>query len=325
MPKQSNRPHIGVDLGGTNIQAGVVDSTGKILARNKTKTKAEEGAAAVLARINDVARGAAKDAGVKWSAIHALGIGAPGAVDIHTGKVLVAVNLRWTNYPLARELGKLVKMPVVVDNDVNVATWGAHQAGAGKGFRDLLGVWVGTGIGGGLILNDALFHGFSLSAGEIGHTIVHADAPRGRRTLENVASRTSMVALLTQLIAAHHPSKITEITGGDLTAIRSKVLAKAFAQRDPLTVEVVTQAARYVGIAIANAVTLLSLPCVVVGGGVTDSLRQPWIKLVRESFEEHVFPTQLKSCKVVGSILGDDAAVIGAALLARERLAQIKI
>jgi glucokinase len=184
----------------------------------------------------------------------------------------------------------------------------------------MLGVWIGTGIGGGWILGGRLYRGYYQTAGEIGHTVLHADAPLGRRTFENIASRTAIVNTLTQLINANHSSKIPRIAGDDMSAIRSKVIAKAYGMGDRLTKEVVGQAARDVGVAIANCVTLMSLPSVVVGGGFTEAIGPRWVDLVRKSFEMNVFPPQLATCKILMSKLGDDAGIIGSALLCAEVL-----
>jgi glucokinase len=316
---KSRKLFIGVDLGGTNIQAGVLDGDDRLLSQKKSKTKPEDGAEAVIGRIAAAVQEAVKDAGAAARDIGGLGIGAPGAVDVERGLVVTAVNLRWNNYNLAKHLGRATGLPVTIDNDVNVATWGEYVMG-GAEYPDLLGVWVGTGIGGGLVLGGRLYYGYHQSAGEIGHTVLHADAPLGRRTLENTASRTAITQLLTQLIQSNHDSRISQLVDGDLSKVRSKVIAKALEDGDPLTKEVVRQAARYVGTAIANSVTLLSLPWVVVGGGFTTALGKPWVGWVKEAFEEHVFPCKIKSCRLTASQLGDDAGMIGAALLARARV-----
>lgn len=315
---KANRLFVGIDLGGTNIQGGIVTPAGQVIARDSVKTKSEQGADAVIGRIVKLVETLADHAKAPMKDIGGVGIGAPGTVDPAKGVVRVAVNLRWTNFPLAATLRARLKKPVVVDNDVNVGAWGEHRAGAGKGFDDMLAVFVGTGIGGGIVLGGKLYRGHYYTAGEIGHTIIRADAGRGRRTLENLASRTAIVNLLTQLIASNHESVLTELTEGDSTRIRSKVLAQAMRRKDPLTREVVSEAARLTGIAIANAVTLLSLPAVVVGGGVTEALKKPFVDMVRASFEQHVFPPDLRKCKILQSSLGDDAGVIGAALLAAQ-------
>lgn len=309
--------YIGIDLGGTNIQGGIVTPAGKVVARLSIKTKAEGGTEAVVGRIVKVVQDLRAEAKLGPKDLRAVGVGAPGPVD-EKGTVLTAVNLRWDRYPLGTVLRRRLKVPVRVDNDVNVGTWGEHIAGAGKGRGDLFGIFVGTGIGGGFVLGGRLYRGASFTAGEIGHTILLGDAPLGRRTLENVASRTAVVNQLKAMIAASHPSALLDLAGGDPNAIRSKVLAGAMRKKDALTLEVIGQAARYVGQAIANTITLLGLPCVVVGGGVTEALGKPWMDLVRASVQRHAFPPALRDCRVLQSALGDDAGVVGAAMLARE-------
>lgn len=315
------RPFVGIDLGGTNIQVGVLGKNHKLLATARSKTKAEEGSESVVKRIARTVRDALDEAGVKTDEVGGVGIGAPGVVDIRKGVVLTAVNLRWNDFPLAKLLSReLDKLPVTLDNDVNVGTWGEYKAGAAQGYDDVLGVFVGTGIGGGLVLGGKLYHGHFLTAGEIGHTVLIADGQRGRRTLENLASRTAITSLIVQLIQSNHASKVSQIAGGDLANVRSKVLAEALSKDDKLTIEVIQKAAHYVGVAIANLVTVMSLPCVVLGGGVTEALDKRWLEWVRRSFEATVFPPELARCRILSGKLGDDAGCIGAALLARERL-----
>lgn len=320
MAKADDKLFVGVDLGGTNIAAGACDAKNKLLAREKKKTKAEDGGDAVIERIVKTIEEALEKANLKMADIGGVGIGAPGAVDIKKGAVINAVNLRWKDFPLASALKEKLNVPVTLDNDVNVGTWGEHVAGAAKGFDNVLGVFVGTGIGGGLILGGELYHGHYFTAGEIGHTILFSDAPRGLRTLENRASRTAVVNLLKQLILSNHESVIPKLVDGDLDDIRSGILAKALKDDDGLTIEVLKQTARYVGIAIANTITMLSLPCAVVGGGAMEALGEPYLKWIRQAFEEHVFPERLRSAKIIQSSLGDDAGIIGAAALARQRL-----
>ena len=314
-------PYLGIDLGGTNIQAGVVID-GKVVARDDTKTKSAEGAEAVVKRIVKLCEQIVEKADLKKGDIAGLGIGAPGAVNHHTGTVIKAVNLGWEDYPLAKVLGEQVKWPVTVDNDVNVAAWGEYRAGAAKKLKDvdsMLAVWCGTGIGGGLVLNDKLFHGARFTAGEIGHTVIRSGSGRGRRTVEDLAGRKNQVALLTQLIGTGHPSALNDIVDGDFSRIRSKALAAALSQNDPLTTEMLKQAATTVGHAIASTVTLLSLPAVVLGGGVTDALGESWSRWITDAFHDAVFPEVLRDTEVLIGELGDDAGVVGSALLAKER------
>ncbi|MCC5829694.1 MAG: ROK family protein [Phycisphaeraceae bacterium] len=312
--------YVGVDLGGTNIQTGVVDSDGRVLSRDKRKTKAELDGDAIVGRVVDSVNEAMHLAEVNSKAVTAIGVGAPGAIDERTGVVLRAPNLRWTNYPLAAKLRSALDHPVVVDNDVNVGAWGEYLVGAGRKLkvRDMMAVFVGTGVGGGLILDGRVYRGGRGTAGEIGHVILFPGMPEGRRTVENFASRTAMANLLRELIQAGRKSQLPELTGGDLAQIRSKVLKQAVGAGDALTIQTLKFVAGYLGIAIANTVTMLSLSAVVVGGGVTEALGKPFVEWVRSGFLEAVFPDELRDVSIVAGTLGDDSGVVGAALMARD-------
>ena len=202
----AQKPVIGIDLGGTNMQIGVVGEGGKVLGTARKKTKAADGMEAVLARLAEGVNEACVDAKLARESIAAVGIGAPGAVDPVKGVVLEAVNLRWSDVALANILTKKLGVPTFLDNDVNVAVYGENKVGAGKNASDLLGVWVGTGIGGGLILNGELYYGTFMTAGEIGHTILLPNNPPGHRSLEHNCSRTAVVDRLVRLIESNHPS-----------------------------------------------------------------------------------------------------------------------
>ena len=311
---------IGVDLGGTNIQAGIVDLRGKVHAKAKKKTKADNGGDKVIDRICETCCDALEEAGLSIKDIDGLGIGAPGATDSQKGVVIEAVNLRWNNFPLAKTLKGKLNLPVIVDNDVNVGAWGEYQAGAGRKQDNMMAVFIGTGIGGGLILNGDLYEGTFGTAGEIGHIILRSDAPLGRRTLENLASRTAIVNLITNLVKANHPSIITKLCDGNINNIRSKMIKQAVEENYELVCRVVQDACHYIGVAIAGMVTMLSLPCVVLGGGLTEAMGPKIIEWTRKSFDDTVFPKKLKNCKIVEAQLGDNAGLVGAALLAANRL-----
>lgn len=318
---ESTKPVVGIDLGGTNVQIGIVNRDYKVIARAKRKTKPEEGRDKVLDRIADGVAEACEAAKISTVDLAGAGIGAPGAIDRGSGTVLEAVNLRWNNVALSELLGKkLGNKKVFVDNDVNAAVYGENKLGAGENARDLLGVWIGTGIGGGLILNGELYEGTFFTAGEIGHTTLFPGNPPGARSLEQACSRTSIVERLTKLIKSNRKSVITQLVEGDLSEIKSKTIAKAYEMGDELTLEVVENAANLVGIAIANVVTLLSIGRVVLGGGFTEALGGQFVDHVKRSVRAHVFPAKAHAVKVVGTKLADDAGVVGSALIAYERL-----
>ena len=236
------------------------------------------------------------------------------------GALLDAVNLGWKDVPMADILRRRLDVPVIVDNDVNAAVFGEWKLGAGRGTDNILGIWIGTGVGGGLILNGRLHEGGFHTAGEIGHTILFPGAPLGDRTLENFCSRTNVVKRIESLIRNNHYSMLPELAGGDLSKVKSKLIARAYAEGDELTRTVVDEAAHLIGLAAANAVTLLSLPRVILGGGLTEAVGEPLVNKVRESSRHYAFPDRVKAVDVVASELEDNAGLLGAALIARERL-----
>lgn len=312
---------VGIDLGGTNMQIGVVDSTNMVMGRSKCKTKAEKGGDAVVERMVEAVEEACEKAGIKAKEISGIGVGAPGAIDMARGVVLEAPNLRWNNMPLAERLSAAFeKRPVLIDNDVNVAVYGENRLGAGGNARDVLGIWIGTGIGGGLVLNGSLYYGSHGSAGEIGQTVLFPGAPLGWRLFEQNCSRKHLVSRILRLIEANRASSLIEIAGGR-EDIGASSVAEAYAKGDALVREVVDEATQLIGVAAANAVTLLSLPMVILGGGFAESFGQPFADRVADAMKPHVFPKALQGCRVVTTRLADDAGLLGAALLARERFA----
>lgn len=310
---------VGIDLGGTNMQIGVVSPENVLLGREGKKTQVEKGTRAILQRLADGVEEVCRQAGVPLSKIAAVGIGAPGAIEPTTGVVLEAPNLRWNNYPLAKSLSaKLKGVRVVVGNDVNVAVYGEWKLGAGRGCNDLLGVWLGTGVGGGLVVNGALYEGHFKTAGEIGHMPLVPAAPLGRSTLEQNCSRTAISDRLAFLIRANHKSVINDLVAGDLTQIRSKVIAQSYRAGDELTVRVLDEAGEMLGRHVGGLITLLSLRRVILGGGLTEALGEPWVKKVRKVVRDSAFPARCREVEIVASELEDDAGLLGAALMARE-------
>lgn len=311
---------LGIDLGGTNIQAGVITERGEVLGRAKTKTDADSGFEAVMDRVAAAARSACEDADVPMSTIHTAGIGVPGPIDPEKGVVVEAVNLRWNDAPVVMALSDRLGVPVCADNDVNIAVYGEWRAGIGNETPNMLGVWVGTGVGGGLIIDSKLHRGAHHSAGEIGHMILFPGAHLGSRSVEHNCSRTTIAHELVKLIRSNHPSLVTSLTDGKLHKIKSKVLAMAYEQGDDLVRTVIDDAADRLGIAIASAVTLLSIDRVVLGGGLVNAIGKPFVDIVRDSVRREVFPESLRNVSVEASILGDDAGLVGAGLIAFEEL-----
>lgn len=335
MPERKPRftgPIVGVDLGGTNMSIGVIDEKGKIVGRTKRKTKAAEGRERVIERMVEGIERACEDAKLSLKDLDAAGVGAPSAVDWEKGSVIHAGNLGWKKVPLRDILGKRLNMPVVVDNDVNVAAFGESRLGAGKNRGDLLAMWIGTGIGGGLILNGKLWRGPFHTAGEVGHVALFPGAGPGHRTLEDHCSRTALVRSMMMLLGHYPDSMLREFLNKekdedgkpDPSSIGSSVLAECYSKGDPLVRKILDASADLLGLTIANFITVLSLKTVVLGGGVSEALGKPYLYRIRDSFERNVFPQTLQRCEIVSSQLGDDAGMLGASLLARETLSEEK-
>ena len=315
---------VGVDMGGTKILSAVIDAEGNILGTAKLSTKADEGTTAVIDRIAESIEKAIDKSNVENASIQAIGIGAPGPLDPETGVVIFAPNLGWRDVPLKTELEARTGLPTFVDNDVNVGTLGEHAFGAAQGVENVVGIFVGTGIGGGIILKGELFHGASKTAGEIGHIIVKAGGPRcgcgARGCLEAVASRTAMAKQFRKAIQKKgKKSVLTKLTNGDLSVIRSGVLVKAIRANDKLTLKVFKKATKYLGIGIGSIVNFLNPEMIVLGGGVVEALDDTFIDNIRTYVEKYALPDTLNGVRIVRAKLGDNSGILGAAALARQR------
>ncbi|HNT34666.1 MAG TPA: ROK family protein [bacterium] len=316
---------IGVDLGGTNIAAGLVNSAGQVLRQEKVKTKAQKGAQEILDRLmSTIEKVSDKDT---WKQVQAIGIGSPGPLDPETGVILDTPNLSLKNCPLGPAVQVRFGVPVFVDNDVNVGTLGEYVYGAGRGFRNVVGIFVGTGIGGGLILDGKLWHGTSKNAGEIGHMVIQPDGPLcgcgNRGCLEALASRKSIMRDLALAVQNGRPTSLLDSVGKDrdLLKVRSKAIAKSYHNGDPLVKETLDKAAGYIGLAVKSLVHLLGAELFVLGGGVVEAIGEAFLEPIRAEVL-HCLPGTAEGVEVRISALGDQAGILGAAALARTRLTE---
>ena len=319
---------IGVDLGGTKILSAVVDAQGKVIGQAKKSTHAEKGSTAVIKRIEKAMNEAVEAAGVQKDHVEAIGVGAPGVVDSNRGIVVQLTNLPgWHNVPLARVLQEWRAVPVVVSNDVRVAAVGEHRVGAGQGVHSMVAVFVGTGIGGGVILNDRLWTGWRASAGEVGHMIVLADGPYAvgsgiRGSIEALASRSAIERELRAGLAAGRRSILPELLKEkNSDTITSGILAKAVSRNDPLTIEVLRRAAYYLGLHASALINAFDPEMLIYGGGVIEALGDWLLPQICEVARQHAInKVNLNQVKIVTAKLGDQAGVIGAALMAFDLL-----
>ena len=328
MPKK--RKHfIGIDLGGTSLRAGVVAHDGAVLGLEKRKTKPELGAQRVLDRMAEAAQRAMKAAGVKAREVGGLGVGVPGPIDREAGMVRLAVNLgpSWTNLRLAEALQDRLNLPVALDNDVRVGALGEHTHGAGQGLDDMVAVFVGTGIGGGLVLGGELRAGWRGSAGEVGHTVINVcNEMVGKTgqpgTVEPLASRTGMERYVRQAAAQGRetivPALIDTLGGGRLT---SSVIQAALRQQDAVMQEALATAQHTLGVLAGNLINTLDPQMIVFGGGVTERLGERFLAPIRRvAYANLINKQNARGVKIVPAALKDAAGVVGAAVMARRAL-----
>jgi glucokinase len=314
---------IGVDLGGTKILAGVIDPTGGVLSRAKKKTRSERGVEAVIDRIARTVRRAVEKAELDFDRVERLGIGAPGALDAATGVVAEAPNLDWKDVPLKKLLEKHLGIPVTVENDVNAGTWGEYRLGAGVGVRDLVGIFVGTGIGGGLVLDGRLYRGSQGKAGEIGHIKIASSGPRcgcGQvGCFEALAGRLAIQRMFKEAGKKGKESSVLRAVEGDVSKIRSGAIAEGYTSGDKLTGKILDEVILRLADGIAGAVALLNPEMIVLGGGVIEALPDEFFEDLLDKVGRRAFEPSLEGLQIKRAVLGDDAVLLGAACIAREQ------
>jgi len=310
---------VGIDLGGTNIAVGCVAEDGtKVHGLVSEPTRADLGPDGVVARMVETAQRsiALLEKEVPGAQVTGVGIGAPGPLDFHRGIVLLAPNLGWKDMPLRDRIREGLGRPAALDNDANCAALGEWWQGAAKGSDHALAVTIGTGIGGGVILNGKIYHGASDCAGELGHTTIDMD---GRRCacgnygcLEAYASGPAIALRATEALSFGFDSSLTTRVGGDLTKITAQTVYDAAAEGDELALDVVRDTASYLGAGIANFLNIFNPQVVVVCGGVTAAGERLFGPMQRE-VARRAFKPAVAACRIVPGILPGSAGVIGAA------------
>jgi glucokinase len=318
---------VGIDMGGTSLRALVVSPENEILAVDKTATNPAQKPEGVIADIAGLVEDVVRAAGIARPALAAVSIGAPGAVDTEHGVVYHAPNLGWKKVALAAKLHKLLRVPVFVDNDVNVGVVGEHALGAGRGTSELIGIFVGTGIGGGFISGGRLYRGSRGAAAEVGHMVIQLDGPvcgcGNHGCAEALASRTAMERDVRAAIKKGERSiipKLMEERGKD--RMTSSIIQRALKKHDPLMQKVISRAQKYLGILVANVVNLIDPECVVLGGGIAERLGDSFVEPIRETAYKYFLRRHdARRVKILPGTLGDNAGALGAVVLARQWLA----
>lgn len=317
---------VGVDMGGTSLRAVVVNQEDKILAVEKNPTPVGKKPDALIEEIAAQVIDAMEAAGLKRSDLRAVSVGAPGAVNPEKGLVYEAPNLGWRDVRLGPKLSEMLGVPVLVENDVNVGTMGEYGLGAGRGAQELVGIFVGTGIGGGIISGGELYEGLRGAAGEIGHMVLQVDGPRcgcGKRgCAEALASRTAMEREVRAAIKNGAKSCVLELMKErSKERMTSSIIVRALKKNDRVMRDVLKRTERYLGILVANVVNILDPECVVIGGGVAERLQEDFVGPIRKTAREYFLcQRDAARVKIVPAKLGDNAGALGAVVLARRRL-----
>jgi glucokinase len=314
---------VGVDIGGTKIYAGVFNSGMECIGTARVSTKAQRGTEPVIERIARCVRDAVDECDLTMEHVRGIGAGAPGAVDPESGKVIFAPNLDWKDVPLKKALEKELDLPVFVENDCNICALGVYEVELNAKPRNVLGIFIGTGIGGGLILDGELFAGFNKTAGELGHMVLLAGGPKcscgNNGCFEALASRTAIFRQIKSAVEEGQKTILTDMLGPKLEDLRSGDLRKAIRRGDKFVARIVEQAAEYTGIAVANLINLLSPEVVVLGGGVIEALEDEMMGIITETAMKRALAGTAKGIEIIPSKLGDEAGIFGGAVLARRR------
>ena len=311
---------VGVDLGGTNIVAGAMPEDGsREIAIRTEPTRADQGAESVVDRIarmiDTVIAETIAETGAKRDDFAGVGIGSPGPLDRERGIVIVTPNLGWRNFPLRDEVSNRVGLRASLDNDANCATLGEWWCGAAKGARHVVGLTIGTGIGGGLILDGRLFHGASDVAGEIGHTTIDSTGRRCKcgnyGCLEAYASGPAIAERAREALAGGEPSVLTQLVNDDLTRITAQLVYDAAKKDDDVARQVVRETANFLGAGVANLLNIFNPDVVVIAGGVTQA-GEPLFEPLRAEVRRRAFRPAVEACRILPGTLRGSAGVVGA-------------
>ena len=314
--------YIGVDIGGTNVKAGVVDENAQLVAHVSLKTKAKDGYQSVLKTVKQAIEQATELSGEPIERIKTIGIGCPGSMDSENGVVLYSNNLGWKNAPLAKDLSEyFTGKRIILENDANAAAYGEYLAGAAKGATNAVVLTLGTGVGAGVIINGEIYKGSNNAGGEIGHTVIEVDGAQctcGRKgCFEAYASATGLVRMTDEMIEKYPTGRLHEMVDRD-GKISARTAFNAAKLGDPEGMEVVSKYIKYLACGITNVINIFQPDILCIGGGVCnegDNLLKPLKSLVAK---EIYSKDSKKNTEIVICTLANEAGMIGSAMLGKK-------
>jgi glucokinase len=318
------RYSIGLDLGGMKMLCAVLDGDGTVAARIKKRTQGLGNGDTVFEQAVACIEECIDAAGLKMQDILGIGFGIPGPVDFSHGIVLDTPNIGFKNFPLRDLARKKFDVPILVENDVNAGTYGEVKKGAALGRRHVIGLFPGSGLGAGLILDGKLYRGASGGAGEIGHMIIESGGRLcgcgGYGCLEAYVARAGMAKDAVALAATGKAPTLYAKVGTDYTRIKSGHLAKAAAAGEKEIQKLIRRSAWYLGIGMANCVNIFNPEAIVLGGGLVEKFGGEYVEISENSMRKHALPGLSAAVEVLTAELGDDAVAVGASILMNEMI-----
>lgn len=314
--------YLGIDLGGTNIAVGIVDENNKIIGRATAKTIVPCAPEEMCDRLAEVAFAAIDDAKISIDDIPWVGIGCPGTVNRATGIVEFANNLHFKNFELSKLLGQRMNKKIIIENDANAAAYGEYMAGALHGATNALAITLGTGVGSGIIVDGKIYSGTNFAAGEMGHTVIVYNGRQcncGRRGCwERYASATGLIITTKEAMEkADKSSPIWKLTEGNLNNVTGRTAFDAMRAGDPVGQQVVDEYIAYLGCGLVNCINTFQPDILCIGGGICNE-GETLLKPLREYIEKEQYAmNSTQKTKLCKAQLGNDAGIIGAALLGK--------
>jgi glucokinase len=309
---------IGIDLGGTKIAGGIVDDQGRVVSRLKVPTGVERGYQAVLGDVVGLVVALTEESGLDRDEVESVGIAAAGQISRESDSIIFSPNLNWHDAPLRLDVEKGCGIPTVIENDVNAATYGEWRFGLAMEPADVVGIFIGTGVGGGLIFDGKLYRGFTGVGGEVGHMTVDPHGYRcncgNRGCFEACCGGAHVVGRVRARLNEGYRGPLREIIGGDTGALNTSHVEQGWLLGDVLCREVWGEVIECLGIALASLVNLLNPEVIVLGGGVISGSRH-LLKEAVDVMKKRAMAASLKGLRVERARLGEDAAIVGAALL----------
>ena len=312
--------YVGIDLGGTNIKAGIVDETGKLLNKLSIKTFKERSMEEIIRDMADLSVDTIKDAGLEISDIEAIGIGSPGTPDNKDGLLVYSSNLPFRNAPMRQLIRDVIDLPVYIDNDANCAAMAEAVAGAAKGTKDSVTITLGTGVGAGVIANGRIYSGFNQAGSEFGHTVLVSGGIQcgcGRKGCFEQYASASALARMTLEAAEANPDSILKDVIAEQGGSNAEVAFIAMRRGDKVAAEVIETYTDYLSDGLANAINSFMPEVLVVGGGVCNEGDPLLIPMREKTMSKPYFGPGVKQTEIKLAQMGNDAGIVGAAMMGK--------